>query len=121
MARVAYPVELPLGQITNLIRIIRNGTLQDEAKDFAIDAWNVTGYILNVTVGSPLPIINGPPPVATDEFRLACNELLGLLDPPAVAGQPVGSDLSVFLKNIGLIGFVAAFKQFVLDVLNIKS
>jgi len=38
----------------------------------------------------------------------------------AKASGPVGSDLSVFLKNIGLLGFVPALKQFILDIFNIK-
>lgn len=38
----------------------------------------------------------------------------------ATTAGPVGSDLSVFLKNIGLLGFVPALKQFILDIFNIK-
>ncbi len=38
----------------------------------------------------------------------------------AKASNPVGSDLSVFIKNISLLGFVPALKQFILDIFNIK-
>lgn len=36
------------------------------------------------------------------------------------SAAPVGSDLSVFIKNIALLGFVPALKQFILDIFNIK-
>ena len=36
------------------------------------------------------------------------------------AAGPVGSDLSVFIKNISVLGFVPALKQFLLDIFNIK-
>jgi len=36
-------------------------------------------------------------------------------------GPVVGSDLSVFLRNISILGFVPALKQFILDIFNIKS
>lgn len=41
--------------------------------------------------------------------------------PPSVSDGPVGSDLSVFIKNISVLGFAKAFVQFVKDVFNIKD
>jgi hypothetical protein len=38
----------------------------------------------------------------------------------AKTAVPVGSDLSLFIKNISLLGFVPALKQFILDIFNIK-
>lgn len=41
--------------------------------------------------------------------------------PPSKTANPVTSDLSVFIKNIKLLGWGPAFVQFVKDVLNIKD
>lgn len=38
----------------------------------------------------------------------------------AVGAGPVGSDLSVFIRNISLIGFIPALIQFIKDIFNIK-
>lgn len=116
-----YPSVMPIESVSNIIRIVREGTITAEVKDFANDIWTTQGYIQSVVIGNPLPVINGQPP--SPEFAAQCKELVGLLEDielPAVGAGPVGSDLSVFIRNISLIGFVAALKQFLLDIFNIK-
>jgi hypothetical protein len=38
----------------------------------------------------------------------------------SAAPPVVGSDFSVFIRNISILGFIPALRQFVLDVFNIK-
>jgi hypothetical protein len=121
---IAYPTSIPLDAVTDTIRIVRGGTIQAEAKQLGLNIWNIQGYMQSVILGNPMAVINGEPP--TEECKLACLELVSILEAESksVTGAGdlavVGSDLSVFLKNINLIGFVPALKQFILDIFNIK-
>jgi hypothetical protein len=62
--------------------------------------------------------------VLSDEDAASVSALADRLDsagPPSVSDGPVGSDLSVFIKNISILGFAKAFVQFVKDVFNVKD
>lgn len=105
-----YPNELPLGCIQQLISIVRGGAIVTRDKEFAAAAWSVTGYCLKTFVGEPSPVINGPPPAplgaAAREQIVELEQLLS-----AAGADPVGSQLSVFLRTVVLPVLVAALKK----------
>jgi len=120
-----------MDSVSNLIRIVRNGTIQSEVKEFTADLWNVTGYLLSIVPGSPQPIINGQPPSADDKAALLdLASVLGKADLPEEFGPfsavgasgpvPVGSDLSVFFRELGTLGFAKALANFILRVFNVE-
>lgn len=106
-----YPSELPLGCIQQLITIVRAGEIPQQAQEFAAAAWTVTGYCLKTILGEPSPVINGPPPPAPlpDSARQQIVELELLLSASAV--EPVGSQLSVFLRTVVMPVLVAALRK----------
>lgn len=121
MSRTPYPTTLPMESVTNLIRIVRNGTIQSEIKEFAADIWNVQGYLQSIIPGTPDAVINGQPP--DDAGKAALVELAELLDdieiPLVIGAQPVGSDFSLFLHEIKTLGLAKALSNFILRIFNI--
>lgn len=53
MSHVAYPQEFPLHCITEVVRIVRAGTIKDEAVDLASHLWNIQGYAQATLIGNP--------------------------------------------------------------------
>lgn len=50
---VNYPIELPLDCLSEIVRMVRGGTLASERQAFCQHAWVVSGYLLGRFVGSP--------------------------------------------------------------------
>ncbi len=50
---VMYPSTLPAGCVMNVTRILRDRTMMEEKKDFALDAWNIIGYGQRILIGVP--------------------------------------------------------------------
>lgn len=107
-----YPAEMPLGCVQQLLTIARAGTIVERSQEFAAAAWQVTGYCLKTFVGEPLVVINGLPPARSllpPPVRAELEELNLLLNASAV--EPVGSQLSVFLRTVVLPALKAALQQ----------
>lgn len=50
---MAYPTDLPLMEIQNVINIVRNGEIKTKVKDFSHDLWVVQGYAMGMIIGAP--------------------------------------------------------------------
>jgi hypothetical protein len=55
---LAYPTSLPVDSLDDLISNLENVTLLTNASSVCLDAWNLIGYGLSISIGSP-PV---PPP-----------------------------------------------------------
>lgn len=53
MIQVAYPLEFPLNEIQECIRIVTGKTILQEKELFAAAAWNVQGFAQKMLVGPP--------------------------------------------------------------------
>ena len=99
---MAYPTDLPLLEIQNVISIIRNGEVKTKFKDFAHDLWIVQGYAQGMIIGKPEGDFNLLTAQAADDFDpVATLEKLCADDGNAVSAQaaiPWGLILSWALK-----------------------
>jgi len=59
MVQVAYPLEFPLDEIQDCIRIVTGKTILEEKQLFAAAAWNVQGFAQKMLLGSPYPLPPG--------------------------------------------------------------
>lgn len=50
---VAYPTDLPLAEIKNIVAIVRAGEIAAKKADFAHDVWIVQGYAQSRILGDP--------------------------------------------------------------------
>ena len=50
---IQYPSSFPIGEIKNVIDIVRNGQIKDKVKEFAHDVWVIQGYSQSALLGSP--------------------------------------------------------------------
>lgn len=53
MIQVAYPIEFPLDEIQQCIRIAAGKTILQEKELFAIAAWNIQGFAQKMLIGPP--------------------------------------------------------------------
>ncbi len=52
-----YPASFPLDCIQELIGILRNGSFDIDTKQFAHATWTVQGYLQNLLIGAPSPVV----------------------------------------------------------------
>ncbi len=50
---MAYPTDLPLVEIQNVISIVRSGEVKEMFKDLAHDVWIIQGYAQGMLIGKP--------------------------------------------------------------------
>jgi len=53
MVQVAYPLEFPLDEIEECIRIVASKAILEEKALFAAAGWNILGYGIKIGVGVP--------------------------------------------------------------------
>lgn len=51
--RVAYPSEIPMDSVNDIIHLFRDGIVVEQKALFASAIWNVEGYLLGLTLGNP--------------------------------------------------------------------
>lgn len=83
----AYPPTVPIDCVQEIISIVRAGSYQNSAKELAHAAWTVQGYLQNVLLGSPSPVVASIPPAAEarDAFSQMHAELSSLVNSPKAA------------------------------------
>jgi hypothetical protein len=83
-----YPVDVPVGAISSLTRILRARTRRAEGREFSHAIWIVRGYLMRATIGAPTPGAGDdgqplqpdrPTPPITEEARNHFGELHALL------------------------------------------
>ncbi len=75
MNPTTFPTDLPVLQVSNLIKYLRGQG--GDLKTVVFDAYVVEGYALGVTLGQPSPLMSAmPPPADTKEGQAAALEAL---------------------------------------------
>lgn len=83
-----YPVDVPSGAISSLVRLLRADLLRSEGREFARSCWLVQGFLMRAAIGVPAPLSDAdgqPPqparsmPTITAETQSHFHELHGLL------------------------------------------
>lgn len=71
---MSYPVNFPVPELTNILNVLKSGTVKDNLKSFAHDLWWCQGFAQSLIVGAPVQVLS------QEERHLSLEDTIGELE-----------------------------------------